>query len=67
LKIKKGDWNAALAMAPSVSIEFWKTLTLTYAQQLNKNSNELCVPFLIGFYFMYVIYVLFMFSKSLSL
>eukprot|EP01038_Epipyxis_sp_PR26KG_P004746 gene4746-6657_t len=43
-----GDWTAALAMAPSVSMEYWRGLSNNYAQHLMINSSEECIPYLLG-------------------
>ena len=48
LMVEVGDWTAALAMAPSVSMEFWRSLCVRYAQQLIGNSSEQCIPYLLA-------------------
>jgi hypothetical protein len=43
-----GQWEKAIALAPSVSIEFWQQLSAQYAKHLVSTENDECVPFLIG-------------------
>jgi len=43
-----GSYNEALAVAPCVSIDYWKELSLIYANDLAKKSSEMCVPFYVG-------------------
>lgn len=48
IMIELNDWTAALAMAPSVSIDYWKQLCFKYAEHLSSQSSENCVPYLVG-------------------
>lgn len=38
--IEAGDWNKALAIAPAVSQQYWRTLTLRYGQELLATGDE---------------------------
>ena len=40
-----GHKTEALAVAPSVSLTFWKELSEKYASELEQKNSELCVPF----------------------
>ena len=48
IMVDLGDWNAALAMAPSVSMDYWKSLCQRYSQVLVAESAEQCVPYLLA-------------------
>jgi hypothetical protein len=48
IMVDLGDWTAALAMAPSVSMEYWKSLCQRYSQSLINESSEQCVPYLLA-------------------
>jgi len=48
IMVDLGDWTAALAMAPSVSMEYWKSLCQRYSQTLISDSSEQCVPYLLA-------------------
>ena len=48
IMVDLGDWTAALAMAPSVSMEYWQDLCQRYAQSLITESSEQCVPYLLA-------------------
>lgn len=48
IMVDLGDWTAALAMAPSVSTEYWKTLCNRYSQHLIGESSEQCIPYLLA-------------------
>ena len=48
IMIDIGDWTAALAMAPSVSMEYWKDLSQRYSQVLLNNSSEESIPYLLA-------------------
>jgi hypothetical protein len=43
-----GDWTTALALAPSVSLEYWQELTAKYADHLATNFSENCIPHLLA-------------------
>ena len=43
-----GHYNEALAVAPCVSMDYWRELSLVYAAELAKKSSDMCVPFYIG-------------------
>ena len=38
-----GDWTQALALAPAVSLDYWRALSLRYGQHLHSKSSERCV------------------------
>mmetsp|Transcript_6613 Transcript_6613/g.6733 ORF Transcript_6613/g.6733 Transcript_6613/m.6733 type:complete len:942 (-) Transcript_6613:99-2924(-) len=42
-----GDWTEAIAVAPGVSLDYWKELTLKYAEHLANLSSEKCLPYYI--------------------
>ena len=46
--IDLGDWITALALAPSVSLEYWHELTEKYADHLATNFSEKCIPHLVA-------------------
>lgn len=48
IMVDLGDWTAALAMAPSVSMDYWKNLCQRYSQHLIGESSEQCVPYLLA-------------------
>jgi hypothetical protein len=48
IMIELNDWNAALAMAPCVSMEYWKSLCLRHGRLLSEMSSEMCIPVLLG-------------------
>jgi WD40 repeat protein len=48
IMVDLGDWTAALAMAPSVSMDYWKSLCQRYSQNLINESSEQCVPYLLA-------------------
>ncbi len=48
IMVDLGDWTAALAMAPSVSMDYWKSLCQRYSQHLMNESSEQCVPYLLA-------------------
>lgn len=43
-----GDWTTALALAPSVSLEYWQELSAKYADHLSSNFSENCIPHLLA-------------------
>jgi hypothetical protein len=43
--IEIGQWERALAVAPAVSIEYWRELSIRYGQVLAENGNSDCMPF----------------------
>ena len=43
-----GDWTTALALAPSVSLEYWQELSAKYADHLANNFSENCIPHLLA-------------------
>lgn len=43
-----GDWLAALALAPAVSLGYWKELSHQYAQHLATELSEKCIPHFAG-------------------
>ena len=43
------NWTAALAIAPNISLEYWKLLSNNYALYLQNNMNsEDCIPYLLS-------------------
>jgi hypothetical protein len=40
LKLYTDQWEKALAYAPSVSMEYWRTLALRYAENLAEQDDE---------------------------
>lgn len=46
--IDLNEWTLAISLAPSVSIEYWKELTIKYSQHLMNLSSEQCVPHLVA-------------------
>jgi len=46
--IDLGDWTTALALAPSVSLEYWQELTEKYADHLATTFSENCIPHLVA-------------------
>lgn len=47
IMIELGKWEAALAAAPSVSLDYWRFLSNQYALYLKEQSSEMAVPHLI--------------------
>jgi len=43
-----GNYSEALAVAPCVSMDYWKELSLAYANDLCKKGSDMCVPFYVG-------------------
>ena len=43
-----GEWEKALSVAPSVSIDYWKDLTAKYTKQLAENESEDVIPYYIA-------------------
>nr|XP_053636053.1 WD repeat-containing protein 17-like isoform X1 [Cherax quadricarinatus] len=41
-------WDHALALAPAVSVEYWRKLMARHAEQLLSDDNEACVPYLLA-------------------
>ena len=48
IMVELGDWNAALALAPAVSMEYWQELVAQNSQRLISQSSEQCVPHLLA-------------------
>jgi len=48
IMIELGEWTKALALAPSVSMEYWRSLSLRYSEHLSAQSAEECVPYLVA-------------------
>ncbi|EDV25063.1 uncharacterized protein TRIADDRAFT_25870 [Trichoplax adhaerens] len=48
LLIEIGEWDKALAVAPSVSLTFWKNLAERHAKYLASEDSEDCVPYFIA-------------------
>ncbi|KAK3876979.1 hypothetical protein Pcinc_018267 [Petrolisthes cinctipes] len=42
------QWDHALALAPSVSVDYWRKLMARHAEQLLSDDNEACVPYLLA-------------------
>ncbi|XP_056009977.1 WD repeat-containing protein 17-like isoform X2 [Ostrea edulis] len=45
LMVELGEWERAIAVAPGVSMDYWKSLTKRYAQYLSKEDDESLIPF----------------------
>ncbi|KAG2385897.1 hypothetical protein C9374_003046 [Naegleria lovaniensis] len=43
-----GEWEKAIAVAPSVSLDYWRDLTARYAKTLSENENEEVMPYYIA-------------------
>ncbi|CAL4077100.1 unnamed protein product, partial [Meganyctiphanes norvegica] len=48
LMVRMQRWDHALALAPSVSVEYWRKLMARHADQLLSDDNEACVPYLLA-------------------
>lgn len=54
LMVELGRWEAALAMAPAVSLDYWRSLSTRYAQHLQQGQqqqsgqSDACVPHLLA-------------------
>ena len=48
IMVELGRHHEALAMAPCVSLDYWRELSLSFANDLATKSSELCVPYFIG-------------------
>lgn len=48
IMVELGKWEAALAVAPCVSLEYWRYLSYQYAQHLKDQSSEMSIPYLIS-------------------
>ncbi|ROT79673.1 putative WD repeat-containing protein 17 isoform X2, partial [Penaeus vannamei] len=42
------QWDHALALAPAVSVDYWRKLVARHAEQLLNDDNEECVPYLLA-------------------
>ncbi|XP_042232869.1 WD repeat-containing protein 17-like isoform X2 [Homarus americanus] len=42
------QWDHALALAPAVSVDYWRKLMARHADQLLSDDNEACVPYLMA-------------------
>nr|XP_045611784.1 WD repeat-containing protein 17-like [Procambarus clarkii]XP_045611785.1 WD repeat-containing protein 17-like [Procambarus clarkii] len=42
------QWDHALALAPAVSVDYWRKLMARHAEQLLSDDNEACVPYLLA-------------------
>ncbi|XP_030837047.1 WD repeat-containing protein 17 [Strongylocentrotus purpuratus] len=45
LMVELGEWEKALAVAPGISMEYWKQLAERYAENLSADENLDCVPY----------------------
>nr|XP_054754623.1 WD repeat-containing protein 17-like [Lytechinus pictus] len=45
LMVELGEWEKALAIAPGVSMDYWKQLAERYAENLSADENLDCVPY----------------------
>ena len=41
-------WDRALALAPAVSLAYWRGLTQRYANQLINDENDNCIPYILA-------------------
>ncbi|XP_066956128.1 WD repeat-containing protein 17-like isoform X1 [Macrobrachium rosenbergii] len=48
LMIRLHQWDHALALAPAVSVDYWRKLVARHAEQLLTDDNEACVPYLLA-------------------
>ncbi|XP_050694797.1 WD repeat-containing protein 17-like isoform X3 [Eriocheir sinensis] len=48
LMIRLHQWDHALALAPAVSVDYWRKLMARHAEQLLSDDNEACVPYLLA-------------------
>ncbi|GFS48444.1 WD repeat-containing protein 17 [Nephila pilipes] len=48
LKVQLGEWLEAIALAPGVSLNFWKELTSRWLVKAKEENNDLMAPFLIA-------------------
>ncbi len=48
LMVEVGDWPAALAVAPVVSLEYWRHLCFHYGLVLRGNMSEQCVAYFLS-------------------
>ena len=48
LSAEIGDWTKALAAAPGVSMDFWRSLSSKFADQMIEQGSEDCVPILVS-------------------
>ncbi|XP_076315846.1 WD repeat-containing protein 17-like [Tachypleus tridentatus] len=46
LKIELGEWEEALAVAPGVSLDYWRNLTSRHAEMLFQSDDDRAVPYL---------------------
>lgn len=47
IMVELGKWEAALAIAPSVSLDYWRYLSFQYAMSLKEQSSEMAIPHLL--------------------
>eukprot|EP01033_Poteriospumella_lacustris_P008928 gene8927-6410_t len=47
IMVELGKWEAALAVAPSVSLDYWRYLSFQYAMSLKEQSSEMAIPHLL--------------------
>ncbi|KAK3100008.1 hypothetical protein FSP39_013425 [Pinctada imbricata] len=45
LMVELGEWQHAIAIAPGVSMEYWKSLTQRYITYLQTKDSEVLIPF----------------------
>lgn len=45
LLVELGEWERAIAVAPGVSLEYWKSITKRYTKFLAKEDDENLIPF----------------------
>ncbi|CAH1777058.1 unnamed protein product [Owenia fusiformis] len=48
LMVDLGEWERAMAVAPGVSLDYWKSLADRHADFLMEQENELAIPFCIA-------------------
>ncbi|XP_048589465.1 WD repeat-containing protein 17 isoform X2 [Nematostella vectensis] len=48
LMVQVGQWDKALAVAPGVSMEYWKTLIQRRAEQLVREDDDAAVPYCVA-------------------
>ena len=48
LMVELGEWERAIAIAPSIGYDFWQELTKKYGKVLAGNLDENCIPFFLA-------------------
>jgi WD40 repeat protein len=48
IMIELGNWKEALALAPAVSLSFWKEICKKYSERLVSSGDDACTPYLLA-------------------